>query len=258
MKYLCILFITLLLAFASCEKDPKLITGPEPTTFTFAVHPKVGNAGLVLNQEVLDGEQYRILPVVFRFYVSHLTLIDENNSELEIANVGFLDSEAVGAGEPLTFTVDIPAGNYKGIKFWVGLDSTQNASDPATFANNHPLSLFQGTYWEWNTGYRFVMFEGYYDTIQNTPGPVNTTLAFNYHTGLNTLYREAVLGSASVPFSVAEGESYTYSLDLDVNRVFYGAQNIDRKQGASTHTTSHYVLAEKFTENFVRAFTLSE
>lgn len=258
MKHLRLLLPILLLALlASCEKDPKLVTEPDPTTFTFAVHPKVGNSPLVLGQEFVDQENYRILPTVFRFYISHVTLIDESNNELEIKDVALLDLEAVAAGEPLTFEAVIPAGNYTGIKFWVGLDSSQNASDPATFAQDHPLSTYQGTFWTWNTGYRFVMLEGYYDTVPNTAGPVNTTNFFNYHTGINTLYREALLGSASTAFSVAEGGSYTYNLDLDLNDVMYGAQNIDRDLGASTHTTTNYALAEKFTENFVRAFRLS-
>lgn len=258
MKYLhyLLLLVAALFFLSSCEKDPKIVE-PDTTTFTLAIHPKVGNDLLKLNQEYVDQENYRILPTVFRFYVSHVTLVDENNSELEIKDLALLDLEAVAAGQPLTFDAVIPAGNYKGIKFWIGLDSAQNASDPSTFLQDHPLSNYQGTFWTWNTGYRFVMLEGYYDTLANTAGPVNTTHFFNYHTGINSLYREAVLGNASTAFSVGEGENYTYNMDLDLNLVFYGAENINRNLGASTHTTTNYPLAEKFTENFVRAFRLS-
>ncbi len=254
MIYLRLLIPALILVVmvSSCEKDPELGT----STFTLAVHPVIGTEGLILNQEYIDQEGYRIKPVTLRFYIAHVMLTSATG-EVEIKDLDLLDMENVAAGEPLTFTVEAPAGDYTGISFWVGLDSTQNASDPATFNNDHPLSLATGTFWTWNTGYRFVMFEGYFDTIQNTPGPVSSTRFFNYHTGTNPLYAKAELGNASTAFTIAEGADYTYNLDLDVNKMFYGPQNIARSQGAVTHTTSNYELADKFTQNFVRAFTLS-
>jgi hypothetical protein len=237
---------------SSCEKDPEL----GASTFTLAVHPVIGDEALVLNQEYLDQENYRIKPATLKFYVSNVVLTTASG-DIKILDLDLLDMEQVEAGEPLTFEVEVPAGDYTGISFWVGLDSLQNASDPATFANGHPLSLSTGTFWTWNTGYRFVMLEGYYDDVQNTPGPVSTSRFFNYHTGTAPLYKQAELGAANVAFTISEGERFTYNLDLDVNKMFYGLENIDRSQGAVTHTTSNYPLAQKFTENFVRAFSLS-
>ncbi len=258
MRYLRLLvpMLVWVIMASSCEKDPELIIEPDPSSITFNIYPKVGNQPMVLNQEYLDEDSYRIMPTLFRFYVSHLTLLTDSG-ELEIKDVALLSLEGLASGEPLTIEAAIPAGNYTGVRFWIGLDSAQNASDPATYAQDHPLSAFQGTFWTWNSGYRFVMLEGYYDTLANTPGPVATTSFFNYHTGLNTLYREAVLGAASVPFSVGEGDSYTYNLDLDLNRALYGSRDISRNMGAITHSTSNYQLAEDFTENFIRAFSLS-
>lgn len=255
MKHLHIILPALLLAIlaTSCEKDPEL----QPTTFTLAIHPKVGNQPMVLAQEAVDQENYRIRPTLLKFYLSHIKLTTSDGNNVEIADVVLMDMENLEAGEPMVFKIEVPDGSYTGIDFWVGLDSVQNYSDPNTFNQEHPLSLFSGTYWTWNTGYRFVMLEGYFDTLPNTPGPVDATRFFNYHTGINSLYRQAVLGSASQPFSIGEGESYVYNIDLDLNKLWYGAQAIPRNQGATTHTTSNYELAEKFTENFVRAFSLS-
>lgn len=254
MKYLKLLVPALLLTLlvTSCKKDPEL----GETTFTLTVHPKVGTEDLVLGQEYLDQENYRIEASLFRFYLSHVMLTSANG-DVEIADLKLLDMGYAQADKPLTFTVTAPAGSYTGIKFSVGLDSTQNSSNPSDFEEDSPLSLYKGTYWTWNTGYRFVMLEGSFDTIQNTPGPVSSTNTFAYHTGTAPLYSGAVLGNASTSFSIAEGENYTYNLDLDINKLFYGDQTIDRKQGAVTHTTSNYVLAQKFTHNFVRSFSLS-
>ncbi len=254
MKYLRLLIPALLLVVmvSSCEKDPEL----GATTFTLSVQPTVGNSNVVLGQEYLDQESYRIKPTTLRFYASHITL-SSASGDIEIKDIALFDMEDVEAGKPMTMEVEVPAGDYTGISFWVGLDSAQNASNPADFDNDNPLSLAPGTFWTWNTGYRFVMLEGYFDTIQNTPSPVSSTRFFNYHTGTNPLYAKAELGSASIAFTVTEGANYTYSLDLDLNNVFYGPANIDRKLGASTHTTSNYPLAEKFTQNFVSAFKLS-
>lgn len=237
---------------SSCEKDPKL----GASTFTLAVHPVIGDEALVLNQEYLDQENYRIKPVTLKFYVSNVVLTSASG-DIKILDLDLLDMERVAAGEPMTFQVEVPAGNYTGISFWVGLDSTQNANDPAQFDNSNPLSLSAGTFWTWNTGYRFVMLEGYYDTTQNTAGPVSSSRFFNYHTGTNLLYAKAELGNASTAFTVAEGDNYTYNLDLDLNKVFYGPEDINRLQDATTHTTGNFPLADKFTQNFVKAFTLS-
>lgn len=254
MKYLRLLLpaIVLMVLVSSCEKDPELGT----STFTLAVNPVIGNEYLQLNQEYLDQDDYRIKPSTLRFYASHITLTSASG-DVEIGDIAFFDMEDVEAGKPMTFSVEAPAGDYTGISFWVGLDSMQNASDPADFENGNPLSLSVGTFWTWNTGYRFVMLEGYFDTIPNTTGPVSSSRFFNYHTGTNQLYAQAELGNASTAFSIGEGEDYTYSLDLDLNKVFYGAQDINRLNGASTHTTNDFDLADKFTQNFVRAFSLT-
>lgn len=254
MKHLRLLLpaIVLMLLSTSCEKDPELGT----TTFTLAVNPMVGNEYLELAKDYVDQEGYRINTATFRFYAAHITLTSAQG-DVEVAEYAFFDMEQVDPGKPMTFSVEVPAGDYTGISFWIGLDSVQNASDPALFENGHPLSLSPGTFWNWNTGYRFVMLEGYYDTVPNTPGPLGTSNFFNYHTGTNQLYAKAELGSASTAFSIAEGEAYTYSLDLDLNKVFYGPQDINRLNDAVTHTVGDVDLAVKFTQNFVRAFTLS-
>lgn len=140
---------------SSCEKDPEV----GASTFTLAVHPFIGDEALVLNQEYLDQENYRVKPATLKFYVSNVVLTSASG-DIKILDLDLLDMERVAAGEPMTFQVDVPAGNYTGISFWVGLDSTQNASDPAAFDNTNPLSLSAGTFWTWNTGYRFVMLKG--------------------------------------------------------------------------------------------------
>lgn len=254
MSYLRLLLpaVLLMALVSSCEKDPELGV----STFTLAVNPKVGTEYLELNKEYLDQEDYRFKTASLRFYAAHVTLTSAQG-DVEIAEYAFLDMEDVEAGKPMTLTVEAPAGDYTGISFWVGLDSIQNANDPANFENGHPLSLSPGTFWNWNTGYRFVMLEGYFDTIPNTPGPVSSNNFFNYHTGTNQLYTKAELGNASTAFSIAEGENYTYSLDLDLNKVFYGPQDINRLDDAITHTVGDVDLAVRFTQNFVQAFSLS-
>ncbi len=51
----------------------------------------------------------------------------------------------------------MPSGEYTGLTFTVGVDSTRNVSGAQTGA----LDPTQGMFWSWNTGYIFMKLEGY-------------------------------------------------------------------------------------------------
>ncbi len=50
----------------------------------------------------------------------------------------------------------MPTGNYTGISYLIGVDSTRNVSGAQTGA----LAETNGMFWEWNTGYIFLKLEG--------------------------------------------------------------------------------------------------
>ncbi|NEO98779.1 MAG: metallo-mystery pair system four-Cys motif protein [Symploca sp. SIO2E9] len=114
-----------------------------------------------------------VTPTDFRFYVSNIGLIDANGMvvplELEqdgkwqYQNVALLDFEdrskscANGTTETRTqVTGTVPAGDYTGITFMLGVPFALNHND-ATLAPS-PLNL-TSMWWNWQGGYKFVRID---------------------------------------------------------------------------------------------------
>jgi hypothetical protein len=70
---------------------------------------------------------------------------------------------ALSVSIPLTVAI----GNYSDVRFNIGLPRPLNHSDP-TMAQE-PLDLAKGDmFWEWNTGYIFLLIEGTSETASDS------------------------------------------------------------------------------------------
>ena len=109
----------------------------------------------------------------FRFYVSGVELLDASGSAqpLELAqdgtwqreDVALLDFEDASTscvnGTPATNTTvrgTVPAGNYTGLRFTLGVPEDMNHVDQTTAAA--PLDL-TALFWSWNGGYKFARMD---------------------------------------------------------------------------------------------------
>ena len=92
---------------------------------------------------------------------------------------------------------NIPTGEYKQIKFGLGVRSDLNTLDQTRFPNFYATAGANDTQmmWEWGTGYRFTKIEGFYDTDNKQ---------MSIHTG------STVEGT--------EGDSSTYTQGVDAYR----------------------------------------
>lgn len=246
------LLLTLLsFSIVGCDDDP-----PEEETATFVMDVKamIDDNPFVLGETYTNEQDYKFSMEALSFYLSHLTLTKADGSEVEVKDVDFLNFEnnhsaSQAKGEQVTGT--IPAGNYTALRFAIGVDSTLNHDDPATYPSSHPLSIYTGSHWNWNTGYIFLKIEGNVDAVPNGAGTLDN--AFLYHTGLDTLYREVQFND---DFTVGSGETFEYKLKLDVNRVFYSASDtLNPATENFTHTTGAFELAQRVTNLFAGTFS---
>lgn len=227
------------------ESDNTLCTYPLGYNVRFKVAPHVNGVPFEMNTPYINAANQRYQIAFFRCYLSRITLIAEDNSAVELAEVVLYDfSDA----DP-SIKVAIPAGNYKAIHFDVGLDEALNNTDPVTVAADHPLSWNQGTYWSW-IKYRFIMMEGKVDA---DPSANTFEYDFAYHTGLDVLHREiALTRSLTVP-ALEENTVSDILVNLDIQRIFGDAANpLDMIENNVTHSEGDtFPLAELITNNFV-------
>ncbi|MEO6150658.1 MAG: MbnP family protein, partial [Mucilaginibacter sp.] len=116
----------------------------------------VGEDDLVLNDETYTnahGDEFTIS--MFKYYVSNVSLVKADGSKYTIPESYFL-IDAADEDSHLQTLENIPAGDYTAISFTIGVDSVRNSSGAQTGA----LDPAKGMFWDWDTGYIFVKFEG--------------------------------------------------------------------------------------------------
>lgn len=255
--------VVVLMAFSltivqtGCKTDDPFVPADEAATLNLNIYAKVGSSDLSLGDVYMDPSSYRYSPNLFKLYISNITLIKDDNTEVLVKDVALLDWENSTSGEPQTVALEADPGNYTGIRFWLGVDQALNDLGPNDYDAEHPLSLYQGTYWTWNTGYRFMMLEGKFDTIPNGTGTIPSTSNFQLHLGTNFLYTEANLANAQQNYELTVGSTTNYDLELDINKMFSdGQQTLKIADQPYNHTTEDTATAMKLMSNLSNAFIL--
>lgn len=94
-----------------------------------------------------------------RLYISNVALVKADGSEVPVKG---LSLGKLKMGTPPQnieiFKGNAPLGEYKGIRFDVGLPRDVNHREATTA--KAPLSIEDGMYWAWNSGYIFLSVHG--------------------------------------------------------------------------------------------------
>ena len=227
----------------SCTYDPI------DTNVRLTFHAKIGNEDFAVNSIATDAMGNQIRVETFKFYVSDVRLVMEDDTEHAIKDIAVIDFH------PETNNVTIesraPRGDYKAVKFFFGLPEDANDLNPNDFQSSHPLSFAQGMHWDWTLKYLFIKFDG----LSDTTGTGNQfDHSFVYHCGSNSYYEEVETVAAS--FTLDNTSVVNYDINIDVDKFFAnGDLPIDLKTDYSTHTADNEPLAKQFTHNVVRAFS---
>ena len=234
----------------SCTYDP--IPAPaEPDTpnVVLKLQPLIGGSNLLLEElyQTSDGNTVRV--ETFKIYMSNIRLVKTDDSEVLVRELALFDFDPDVMTTQLA--LDVTPGDYKEVRFNLGLSETQNALDPTDFAQDHPLSNDQNMHWDWNSKFIFVKFDGRSDT---TGTASNFDHNFAYHVGADELYTE-VTGLMET-LTLADDTEATVTINLEVEEFWsQGVQPIDLKVDNSTHTLNNMPLAQQFIGNVVAAFS---
>jgi hypothetical protein len=218
-------------------------------TFLLHLHAYVG-----LQEVDLYGINYktpegRTMSLDFsQLYISDVQLVKADGSLYAIKNKGFLKNLKLNTYE----IGQVPVGNYKSIRFKVGLPPSINALNPSTPSDSAMLN--QPSMWWGNTaqpgGYVFLNVQGKIDTSHNmNKNPV----PFVYKIGTNANYVQVQLGEKE--FAI-EADAYVYGhIIVDYSKLFTGITlNQASSLSVKTVAENNAALGQKIAKNIPAMF----
>lgn len=144
------------------------------------------------------------------------------------------------------FVGNIPAGIYSSVSFLIGVDSIRNVSG----AQSGALDPANGMFWDWNTGYIMLKFEGH--------SPSSTAMAKQllFHVGgfsgnSNTI-RKIILNFPS-PVTI-DNNSFQLHIQVNAARPFGLPNPIDFSVLNTVHMPG--ANAVKIADNYANMFSL--
>lgn len=223
------IFVLAAALFTSCSNDDEsseIVTPVSTGDVALTFDSKVGTADFALNKDfTIASQTYNFTKL--RYWVSNLILIDSKGTEYKVPNSYFL-LEEVGdlnlsgtINDAMTYPANkretinlknIPAGDYKSVKFSIGVDAKYNdnlslQAGELTIANG-----MSSIAWMWHSSYIF-------SSVGGTVKEGTNTKKFTAETGLNANYKTVTIDLPSpVNFATAKG----VILNVDVTKIFDG------------------------------------
>jgi hypothetical protein len=189
-----------------------------------------------------DQRSYRIN--FMRFYLSNINLVKGDNTTVPLFKAILVNEEDPSS---VTYTLEVPAGDYTGFTYGLGLDPATNAIDPATYEAASPLATGYSMYWSWATKYIFFKYEG--EASTDPGGSLNNY--YFYHIGGDDFYVPMQKNGA---ITVSKDETSTIALNLDYDLIINAANDyIDVTQDVGTHTGDNMTLATRVYDNWEAA-----
>ena len=208
------------------------------------ITPKVSGENLQpasFRYQTSAGETFSITRV--SYLVSEFALQRHDGSWLELSNsVAWLDYEQNRNSLRLE---KIPAGEFRAVRFCVGLNTNLNHADIAQFPASHPLNPnLNGLHWSWQGGYIFLALEGLW---RNAGGELD---GWAYHLARDT---NAVRVTLAAPLEITNETKV--ELDFDLATLLNAPRPLSfGKDGSSTHSRDGDPISAALVANLPGAF----
>jgi hypothetical protein len=172
------------LAATSCKNDKETddITGFGEVEIEF--DHRAGDDALDFGTEYTNAAGEKLKFTTFDYFISNIVLVKSDGTEYAVPkndSYFLIKHDDVDSRE--VKLSNIPAGDYTGLKFVIGVDSAKSVSPISERTGVlDPAGAASGMYWSWNSGYIFVKVEGTSSAAPVDPGSGENI--FQYHTGL--------------------------------------------------------------------------
>lgn len=213
-------------------------------TLEMQIVPKVAGEPLQpasFRYQTAAGEVFSITRV--SFLASEFAFQRNDGSWLEISNaVAWLDHEQ---GRDQVRLSGIPPGEFRSVRFLVGLNTNLNHADVARFPAQHPLNPnLNGLHWSWQGGFIFLALEGLW---RNPSGEMD---GWAYHLARDT---NSVLITLAAPLEITNETKL--ELDLDLATLLNAPRPLSfGKDGSSTHSRDGDPISAALVKNLTGAF----
>ncbi len=222
LKMIAIVAITI--SLVSCSKSDNAIIGSGNLKVQF--ENGFADNALVLGSATVPTSQNEVLKISsIKYIVSNIELTREDGTTFTYpkAQSYFIVDEATPASLLLNLS-NIPAANYKSIKFGIGVDQAQYDLGQTGIANFWTTAQTAGMTWSWASGFKFLAFEGTF-----TSPTVTTDASFMIHTGkTGTDYNYTEI-SLALPTSALVRTNITPQIHLstDLSQIIDGSNKIN-------------------------------
>lgn len=251
---------SLLLSLQSCRKDTKTpTTDPNAATGTngtlmLHIHTNIDDSEVEEINTVYSSSDHRKVSVsMAQLYISGIQLIKSDGTAYDLPGVRILkkiETEEYELGS-------VPAGNYKSIRFVVGLPPATNTVAPASGDStlNQPDMWFDATVPP--SGFVFLSFQGKIDTTHAANGTEAQMQPFSYRIGTNSNLKTVTMPDQN--YSVIPGQVQFIHLTADYNKLF---SNITLNQAGNltmnTASANSSALAAQLAGNIATMFRYEE
>ncbi len=212
MKKLAI-FLALAVAVSSCNNDDN---AAQPGTVNLVFANVVGTSPLNLDTQQYtnaSGETYRVNEL--KYIISNIVFVGANNTEYTVPQAQ--SYFVVNQESPASLTLSIPeveGRKYSAIRFGFGVDQSNY---PLNGVNNFiPTAEENDMLWSWSAGYKFIKFEGEFDTATTTNEPFIIHVG-SHGTNLDN-YKEITLNLTN-DITVNDNSSQI-DITFDVGKIF--------------------------------------
>ena len=195
----------------------------EPQEVTFPVgsgnvelifNPTFDGVQLTLDETYVSPQDEELSFDRFEYIISNIRLTESGGSIYTVPESYYFMGQRSAADamrEQIVLT-EVPAGDYTAITFSVGVDPETNSSTDDFLKGE--LEIGVGMDWTWNTGYKFINWEG--DYINKN---LDERVPFVLHVGTNDNY-QTLTRTFNTPLVVGENLIADAYLELQTEEVF--------------------------------------
>jgi hypothetical protein len=221
MKIKVIILLAVVALSSSCKKDKS--TAPESTgtptgTFMLHLHNNIDDTEVEDYDSVYAAADGRNVSLTMaQLYISEIQLVKADGSVYDVSGVKILKVQ-----ETETYMVgNVPVGNYKTLKFKVGLDPATNQLNPLTPSDsallNKPAMWFSNPVQP--DGYVFLNLQGNIDTTAAMTGAL---VPFSYKIGTNANYKQVTMPDKNM--TILDGQVEYGHININFYNLFNGIQ----------------------------------